>query len=65
MSTEAEALVGKYVRLKVLPKDSQAAPLRVNEALPNGMIRLTGWAGYFAPHLFVVVDPPKKARKSA
>jgi hypothetical protein len=60
MSTEAEALVGKYVRFAHLPK-SKATPIRVIRATDKGMIVLERWAGEFAPHLFVVVDPPKEA----
>ena len=57
---EAEALVGKYVRFFHLAK-SQATPIRVACATDKGMIVLEGWVGEFAPHLFVVVDPPKEA----
>jgi hypothetical protein len=57
---DAQALVDKYVRFAHLPENSQALPILVLSAESNGMIRLAGWAGLFAPHLFVVVDPPKK-----
>jgi hypothetical protein len=56
----AESLVGKHVRFRPLPKDMQPTPILVIEAV-NGMIRLAGWTGYFAPHLFDVVEAPKKA----
>jgi hypothetical protein len=58
---EAESLVGSYVRFAHLPSNCYPTPIRVTEALPNGMIRLAGWAGHFAPHLFVVVVPSKEA----
>lgn len=61
--TNAESLVGCYVRFAHLPANSEAHPVRVIEAV-NGMIRLAGWAGYFAPHLFVVVKRPQ-GEKSA
>lgn len=52
---------GEYVRFKHLPKNVEPAPLLVTHVHANGMIRLLGWAGDFAPHLFVVVDGPKEA----
>ena len=57
---QAERLVGKYVRFAHLPVHCRPTPIHVIEAV-NGMIRLAGWAGYFSPHLFVVVEPPKEA----
>jgi hypothetical protein len=57
---EAEALVGKYVRFRYLPRKMQPTPIRVVRA-ENGMVRLAGWAGDFAPHLLVVVEGPKEA----
>jgi hypothetical protein len=56
----AESLVGNYVRFRYLPRDTEPTPIKVIEAV-NGMVRLAGWAGYFAPHLLVVVQPPKEA----
>ena len=62
----AAELVGKYVQFRYLPKKHDPTPVLVLSAAPNGMIRLAGWAGLFAPHLFVVVAPPKKVpRRSA
>jgi hypothetical protein len=57
---QAEALVGCYVRFAHLPSKCYPTPILVTEA-EHGMIRLEGWAGYFAPHLFVVVVPSKEA----
>jgi hypothetical protein len=71
----AVSLVGKHVRFRYLPKDSksqaiarelagipEAGPILVSGARKN-MISLTGWVGLFAPHLFVVVDSPKEAKR--
>jgi hypothetical protein len=54
----AESLVGCYVRFAHLPSNCNPTPIRVTEATPSGMIVLAGWAGYFAPHLFIEVPPP-------
>ncbi len=61
----AESLVGAYVRFAHLPANMNPTPIRVIEA-QNGMIRLAGWTGYFAPHLFVVAAAPPQSvgRKS-
>lgn len=56
---------GDYVRFAHLPKAMDPSPILVTRILPDGMIRLLGYWGYFEPHLFVVVEPPRKARKSA
>ena len=56
----AEALAGSYVRFRHLPPSVHPTPIRVVEVFANGMIRLEGWEGYFAGHLFEVVAPPKK-----
>lgn len=61
----AEALVGRHVRFAHLPANCYPTPIRVIEATPTGMIRLAGWSGYFAPHLFVEVPPPVGRRKRA
>lgn len=52
---------GGYVRFRYLPANIKPTPLLVTHVHANGMIRLLGWAGDFAPHLFVVVDGPKEA----
>jgi len=57
----ARELVGKHVRFRHLPKDSEARPILVSGAQKN-MISLVGHVGLYAPHLFVVVDPPKEAK---
>jgi hypothetical protein len=57
-SAEAEALVGKYVRFAYLPAGCKPTPRRVTGTTRHGMIRLEGWVGDFAPHLFEVVDQP-------
>jgi hypothetical protein len=54
----AADLVGKYVRFAHMPEEIKPTPIRVTGAR-NGMIELEGWAGEFAPHLFVEVEPPK------
>jgi len=61
---QAEALAGKYVRFRHLPAKIKPTPVLVTKVLSNGMIRLFGWSGDFAPHLFVVVDPPAKKKRS-
>jgi hypothetical protein len=53
-----------WVRVKILPANCRPTPLLVTKILPNGMIRLLGWAGDFAPHLFVKVDPPQTKRSA-
>jgi hypothetical protein len=52
---------GDYVRFAHLPRAAKPSPVMVTKILPNGMIRLLGWGGDFAPHLFVVVEGPKEA----
>lgn len=60
----AESLVGKWVRFRHRqPKDDP--PFFVDKAFPNGMVHLEGvFGGEFAPHLFVIVDPPAKRKES-
>jgi hypothetical protein len=52
--------VGDYVRFRALPADCKPTPIRVTLVLKNGMIRLLDKPGYYAAHLFVVVDPPER-----
>ena len=52
---------GDYVRFRHLPADYEPSPILVTLVLKNGMIRLLDHSGYFAAHLFVVVDAPKEA----
>jgi hypothetical protein len=61
----AESLVGKHVRFAHLPDTSQAPPIYVRGATANGMVLLEGFAGYFAPHLFVVWEPSESRRRRA
>lgn len=49
----AESLVGRYVRFAHLPAETKPTPIRVCAATSAGMVELEGWAGEFAPHLFV------------
>lgn len=60
----AKSLVGKFVRLANLPRNLRPTPIRVEEALANGMIRLQGRSGQWAPHLFVVVSSALPKEKS-
>jgi hypothetical protein len=57
---QAEALVGRYVRFRYLPRDIKPTPIRVVEAV-NGMVRLAFHSGFYAPHLFAEVRAPKEA----
>jgi hypothetical protein len=52
--------VGDYVRFRALAADCKPTPLLVTLVLKNGMIRLLDKPGYYAAHLFVVVDPPER-----
>lgn len=52
---------GDYVRFAHLPAKMHPTPILVVEVTPRGLIRLFGWAGTFAPHLFVVVKKSKEA----
>ena len=54
----AKSIVGQYVRFAPLPEDCKPTPIKVTEVTANGMLRLEGRAGMYAPHLFVVVDKP-------
>ena len=51
---------GDWVRFRHLPADCEPTPLLVTLVLKNGMIRLLDRSGYYAAHLFVVVDPPER-----
>jgi hypothetical protein len=51
----ARELVGCRVRFRHLPSAMEPRSILVTAAEKN-MIRLCGWAGLFAPHLFVVVE---------
>jgi hypothetical protein len=51
---------GDYVRLRALPADCEPTPILVTLVLTSGMIRLLDRSGYYAAHLFVVVDPPQE-----
>ncbi len=59
MNAEAEAMVGRYVRLAHLPANFHATPILVVASTTKGMICLEGHAGEFAPHLFVVIEGPE------
>ena len=52
---------GDHVRLRHLPASMKPPAIEVTEVMPKGFIRLSGWAGYFAAHLFVVVEKTKGA----
>jgi hypothetical protein len=49
----AQRLVGCTVRWA---HDPSGPSMRVEEATSEGMVRVTGYSGDFAPHLFVRVD---------
>jgi hypothetical protein len=49
-------LIGKYVVFRYTAELVNAHPIRVAALKSNGMIELEGWAGEFAPHLYVVVE---------
>ncbi len=57
----AAALVGKQVRFAHLPEEIKPTPILVTGAT-SGMIQLEGWAGDFAPHLFVEVEQEVEQR---
>lgn len=50
---------GDYVRFRALPEDCKPTPIRVTLVLKSGVIRLFDKPGYYAAHLFEVVEPPK------
>lgn len=50
---EALALSGKRIRFAHMPEDAE---VRITSICWNGMVTLEGFAGEFAPHLFVVVE---------
>jgi hypothetical protein len=62
----AQELVGCKVRFRHLPHGMEPTSILVIGAEAN-MIRLHGWTGLFAPHLFVVVEqkPVSSAAREA
>ena len=53
---------GDLVRFAHLPASVEPIPKRVLRVTWNGMLELEGFAGYFAPHLFVVVEKRKEEK---
>ena len=56
-------LVGKYVYFAHRPAGVEAA--RVLRVTVDGLVELEGWAGGFAPHLFVLADGAAPAAPSS
>jgi len=54
---------GDWVRFRNLPADCQPTPILVTLVLKNGMIRLLDRTGYYAAHLFQVVEAPEEKRE--